>query len=770
MGPGPALCCMALLLATGSGVLAQNALPAAPAVQELFLEVSVNGEASGQVVRFTQGPRGLRVGVDSLRELGLDPAAFGLQGQGEVDLDQVPGLRYTYDAGRQTLALVLDDALRTPFQLQARRPERMAPTATAPGAVLNYNAYVQVRPQRSALVANELRYFNQRGVLTSTGLLTLSALDKRYLRYETYWNESDPDTLRSFQVGDMISSSLSWNRSLRLGGLQWSKSFALRPDLLTFPVASMRGSAVVPSTLSLYVNGMQQYAASVPSGPFVLNQVAGISGAGEATIVTQDAFGRTITTALPMYVDTRMLAAGLSEYSVETGFVRRGFAQTSFGYRSAPVASASGRYGWSDRLTLEAHGEAAAGLLNAGGGALAGLGQAGVLNANLAASTGQRSGLQGGLGYQYVSRRFSIDAQSQHATRGYVDLAARDGSPVPRASQRLSFNLTLPGEQSLGLSLVSYRAAPAEPARITSLSYAATLFRRVFFSISAYRDQKNRANRGLFFGVSTSFGERYAGGASSGRQNGISQRKQNLSRSPDLDGGLGWALQRGATGDTGFRQAQASYLGRYGQISALAQTIGAASSATLEASGSLVTMGGALAAARNVGGGFALVSTGGVGNVPVLHENRVIGATNAAGYMLIPNLNPYSGNRVSIDTSALPVDARVDRTEATVVPRRLSGTLASFPVQRYRAASVLLRDAQGQPLPLGTPVRHLESGAATIVGYDGIAFIDGLLEDNHLEAGAGSTLCQARFSYQAAKLPVMPVIGPLACLPAGDRP
>jgi outer membrane usher protein len=770
MGAGAAFCCMALLLATASGAAAQSAAPAAPVVQELFLEVSVNGEPSGQVVRFTQGKRGLRVGVDSLRELGLDPAAFGLVGQGEIDLDEVRGLRYSYDAGRQTVALVLDDALRTPFQLQARRPERMAPTPTAPGAVLNYNAYLQVRPQRSALVANELRYFNQRGVLTSTGLLTLSSLDKHYLRYETYWNESDPDTLRSFQVGDMISSSLSWNRSLRLGGVQWSKSFALRPDLLTFPVASMRGSAVVPSALSLYVNGVQQYAASVPSGPFVLNQVAGISGAGEATIVTQDAFGRTVTTALPMYVDTRMLAAGLSEYSVETGFVRRGYAQTSFGYRAAPVASASGRYGWSDRLTLEAHGEVAAGLLNAGGGALAALGQAGVLNASLAASTGKHSGFQGGLGYQYVSRRFSVDAQSQHATRGYADLAARDGSPVPRASNRLSFNLALPGEQSLSLSLVSYRAAPAEPARITSLSYAATLFRRIFFSISAYQDHKNRANRGLFFGLSTSFGDRYAGGAMSGRQNGISQRNQNLTRSPDLDGGVGWALQNGGTGDTPFRQAQASYLGRYGQITAQAQTIGASSSATVEASGSVVTMGGAVAAARNVGGGFALVSTGGVGNVPVLHENRVIGATNAAGYMLIPNLNPYSGNRVSIDTSALPVDARVDSTQATVVPRRLSGTLASFPVQRYRAASVLLHDAQGQPLPPGTPVRHLESGAATIVGYDGVAFIDGLLEDNQLEAGEGSAVCRARFRYQAGDTPALPVIGPVACLRAGGRP
>lgn len=749
------------------------ALPAAPvpdAAQDLYLEVSVNGEPTGQIVRFSRGKSGLRVSVATLRELGLDPSAFGLGEQGEVDLDQVRGLRYDYDAGRQSVALRLDDSLRQPFLLQARSTEPPAPTTVAPGLLLNYNAYVQVRPQRSALAFNELRYFNRHGVLTSTGLLTLSSLERDYLRYETYWNMSDPDTLRSFQVGDLVSSSLSWNRSLRMGGVQWSKSFALRPDLLTYPVAAVRGSALVPSSLALYVNGIQQLSASVPSGPFVLNQVSGISGAGEATVVTRDAFGRTTTTAMPLYIDTRMLASGLSEYSMEAGFVRRGFGQTSFGYKASPVANASGRYGWSDSVTLEAHGEAGAGLLNAGAGGLFGLRQAGVFNASATASTGKQTGWQGGLGYQYIGRRIGVDAQTTHASRGYADLAARDGSPVARAASRLSMNLSLPGEQSLSLSWIAYRAPPAEPARIVSLSYAITLLRRVFFSVSAFQDQKNRNNRGLFFSLSTGFGNGVSGGALSGRQNGVVQRGVNLSRSPDLDGGIGWALQRGETGDSPFSQAQASYLGRYGQLSALVQSGIGPASATLEASGALVGMGGTLAATRNVGGGFALVSTDGVPNVPVVHENRLIGATNAAGFLLIPNLNPYVGNRVSIDASALPADARLSATHATVAPKRLSGMLVSFPVQRYRAASVVLHDAAGAPLPLGMPVRHAESGAGTIVGYDGIAFIDNLQQENHLEAGQGASLCTARFTYRPSEENSMPVIGPIPCLRPGGQP
>jgi outer membrane usher protein len=57
--------------------------------------------------------------------------------------------------------------------------------------------------------------------------------------------------------------------------------------------------------------------------------------------------------------------------------------------------------------------------------------------------------------------------------------------------------------------------------------------------------------------------------------------------------------------------------------------------------GALVFMDGGVHAARQVGAGFALVSTDGVGGVPVLQENQVIGKTSGSGYLLVPNLNPY---------------------------------------------------------------------------------------------------------------------------------
>ena len=249
--------------------------------------------------------------------------------------------------------------------------------------MLNYDAYAQTSGLSRLSLYTEQRYFSPSGVFSNTGISYLGARANladgtgRYIRYDTYWTHSDQDTMRTLRLGDTITSSLDWSRSIRIAGVQWGRNFSLRPDLVTFPVAAISASSVVPSSIALYINGVQQYSSTVPAGPFVVNQIPGITGAGQATIVTRDALGRSIATTVPLYVDTRLLARGLSSYSVEAGFVRRRFSVRSFDYDHAPAFSASGRYGLDDALTLEGHAESAPGVYNLGAGALVRLGEAG---------------------------------------------------------------------------------------------------------------------------------------------------------------------------------------------------------------------------------------------------------------------------------------------------------------------------------------------------------------------------------------------------------
>lgn len=769
--------------------------------EELFLEVTLNGQETGLIQRFTRRPAmGLRSSVQNLRELELDPALFGVEGRDSFDLDEVQGLRYSFDAARQSIALRVDDALRTPVALSARTVREPGTASVTPGAVFSYDLYTRFGQSRSLSLANEVRYFNDSGVFSSTGTFNTSAQLTQFVRLDTSWVRANPDTLETWQVGDLISSSLPWSRSLRMGGVQWRKSFDLRPDLLTFPVASLAGTSVVPSAVSLYVNGVRQVETAVPSGPFVINQVSGISGAGQATLVTRDTAGRAVTTVVPLYVDTRLLAEGLSDYSYELGVLRRNYSAHSFSYGRAPVVSGSLRHGVSERLTVEAHGEAGRGLLNGGGGLMYRMGQVGVVSASLAASAGRGArpgsrsdlglgpglpgnvvdpaapvdtvagentstsgkGAQASIGYQYLSPRFSIDVQTLRASRHYSDLGTLDGGGTVRASSRANLSLALPGRQSLSMSLISLRTSLAPPARVSALSYSATLGQGLYLSVSAFRDLRDAQARGVFFSLSGSFGDRISANASSGRQNGVRSKSFTLGRSADYGGGFGWGLQSQQNNGATLRQAQGVYLGNYGQVSALVQDSAGRRDGSLGASGSLVLMDGGVHAARQVGAGFALVSTG-IAGLPVLQENRPIGRTSSSGYLLVPNLTPYMRNQIAIDTSALPLDARIARTSVGAVPARLSGLLAAFPVEKYIAATVILHDDQGKPLAPGITVRHRESGASTVVGFDGVAFIDQLAPLNHVEATVDGRACVAQFRYEQDSKLALPAIGPVAC-------
>ncbi|WP_402720072.1 fimbria/pilus outer membrane usher protein [Janthinobacterium rivuli] len=735
--------------------------PAAP--NELYLEVTVNAESTGLILRFTQVGKGLRSSVANLQQLGLDPARLVAPGQTEVALDAIPGLSYEYDAARQSVSLQVADDLRAPYRISARTAAQTPPSRVTPGAVLNYEAYAELGQTRRAAIFNDVRYFNDSGVFSNTGTVNLGADQRKYMRFDTFWSHADPETLQTWQVGDLISSSLSWSRAVRVGGVQWRKNFQLRPDLLTFPVASVDGTALVPSSLSLYVNGVQQYAASVPSGPFVLNQVAGINGAGQATLITRDALGRSVTTVLPLYVDTRMLAGGLSDYSVEAGAVRRDYGRRLFGYERQLVASASVRHGVSDSFTFEGHAELAAGLYQAGAGALLRLGQAGVLNGSLSASTGRSRGVQLGTGYQYMGPRFSVDVQSVRTSAGFGDLASRDGSPVVRAADRFTVSLPLPAGSSISSSYISYRTPVGPPSKLATVGYSATLLHGLFFNASLFQDLRQREKRGFYFGLSMAFDNNLSLSVNSSRQNGESGRSVSAQRAADFGGGFGWNVQAGTAGGNVYRQAQVEYLGNDGRVSARTQSSSMGNASSLGAAGALVLMDGHVEAARQVGNGFALVSTGGVGNIPVLHENRQIGVTGRGGYLLVPNLNPYGNNQISIATDELDVDARVPVSNINVVPQYLAGVLADFPIERYSAATVIVQDAQGKPLATGLPVLHLQSGKQTVVGFDGIVFVDDLLEQNQLQVGEGDGACTVRFAYVRPAAGGLPVIGPLRC-------
>ena len=90
--------------------------------------------------------------------------------------------------------------------------------------------------------------------------------------------------------------------------------------------------------------------------------------------------------------------------------------------------------------------------------------------------------------------------------------------------------------------------------------------------------------------------------------------------------------------------------------------------------------------------------------------------------------------------------------------------MVRFDVQPIRAALLVLHDARGEPLPLGTRVRLLGgSGQQGMVGYDGETYFDSLEPHNTLEASTPQGTCRVRFDHADDGHNSIPRIGPLIC-------
>ena len=140
------------------------------------------------------------------------------------------------------------------------------------------------------------------------------------------------------------------------------------------------------------------------------------------------------------------------------------------------------------------------------------------------------------------------------------------------------------------------------------------------------------------------------------------------------------------------------------------------------AEGSLTLLDGSLHALRYIQQGMALVSTHGIGHVPVMLENRPAGETDEDGYLLLTDLPRYHNSKVSINPLDLPADVIAPVTDMHARPGNSSAVKVEFNVHHAVTVQARLVDSRRRPLPLGSVVSTPQG--ATIVGRDGFIWLE----------------------------------------------
>lgn len=191
-----------------------------------------------------------------------------------VALSEGDGLSCRYDERLQSIALQIapERLTTTSFDVQAEQEANDdSALALTPGrsAVLRYSLVASGEDRRDGLsysgvsAAIDARFYDSGGKARQTLLVGHDGRGLRGLRLDTAWTKFDPARRRVWTVSDSITGATG-SRPIRFAGLRIGHDFRTRPGLVTVPLPGVAGSAAVPSSLDVYIDGLKRYSTQVP--------------------------------------------------------------------------------------------------------------------------------------------------------------------------------------------------------------------------------------------------------------------------------------------------------------------------------------------------------------------------------------------------------------------------------------------------------------------------------------------------------------------------
>ncbi len=756
------------LLPVTAPALAQTASVSPEDYEQTIIELRLNDQAQTQTVVAWRGPdQSLLISAGEFARLRLrEPATATVEigGQRYFRFDAIPGIAIDVDDKTQSAAVIApaDAFLPTHTQLDALRYSRV--DAVGYGGFFNYDlSATSQQGEVDTGVFMEPGIYSPQGVLTSTLAARSNSGHTGLTRLDTVFVRDMPDRIQTLRVGDAISAPGSWGQSVRFGGIQFGTNFATQPGLVTTPLLGTSGEALVPSTVDVFLNGQRIAQADVPPGPFTLDGVPAISGAGEMQVVITDALGRQQIVSQPYYSGRQMLRAGLDEYSFGIGAIREDFGLRSNAYGGL-VGSATWRRGFSDRLTAEVHGEGQADGAAAVGVDLAvQVAKAGILTTTLA-SGGESlgDGWLAGMGFERSGRRFSGYLRNLFTSEHFARIGSErlQYRPRSRSFGGLGLNLGKSGSLQLAAGYESYWNEP--DSKSLGLSYSILPGTLGSLSLSVTHRQ-NGSGQGIdaYLSWTRSLGQRRTGNVTTGYGPSGDGRAfsvgATLQKSLPVGTGTGYLLSAASDGDAllGY-----SLQGQPGTVHVEYARRDDRDGVRAGAIGGLAFTPAGLFASRRLDRSFAVLEFDGYPGLTVLHENQPIGRTDKKGRLLIDGLRAYEANKISLRPREIPLDASLQNESMTFTPAWRSGAVVRFPIQRANAATLRLVLPDGSPVPAGAEVIFGE--ARFPVALDGMIYVTGLSADVEVEASWRDHVCRARLSRPAGREPV-PDLGTVTC-------
>jgi outer membrane usher protein len=666
-----------------------------------------------------------------------------VRGQSWYPLSALPGFAARFHPAAQSVDLEFAPQAFTATRLTQPAPKRPTVSKAEPALALNYDLSLTRSAARGAMAQQDLGALLEAAVSGDAGVLSSSYAGRnlavrgfdaapRWQRLETSFTRDFPEPRISLRLGDLATHAGAIGRPVFFGGVQLSRNFALEPGFVSRPIPSLAGTSSAPSTLELYINDVLRQTGNLPAGPFTINELPLPDSTGQVRMVVRDILGRETVVEQSFLSSNALLAAGLSDWSVEAGELRR-----NLGLPDARYATRFGAGLYRLGLSPDWTGELRAGISRPQQEASIAfshahtpwpvLVQAGLSGSRSALANGHAYGAGWLLSLERAGVASGWLLRTEGNTAAWRGLGQDLQTPPTRRQTTLSHRLSAGAWGSLGLSAAQTVAGDGSRYLAATAGQSVRVGYRSTLSLGVTRLTGSTAGTRLTATLFVPLGPRSVLSATAAHtRHGDSDTTVGLSASPDEPDGWAWRLLAGERSSAG--QAEAG-LYRDGPRGSLALDLGQTrelQTLRLGAQGAWVAVDGALFATRRSGPAMALVEVPGQAGVGVSLLGQVAARTGSDGRALLPQLLPYQANAVRLDPSDLPIGAELDSVEMSAVPAARSVVKLRFPVRSGRAALIRVRLADGEPAPPGAEVGIVGDPQVFYMARRGEVFVTGL--------------------------------------------
>ncbi|WP_216935062.1 MULTISPECIES: fimbria/pilus outer membrane usher protein [unclassified Acinetobacter] len=599
------------------------------------------------------------------------------------------------------------------FEDQAYDLEVLQPEKADFGGFVNYSLFYS-RDSRD----HEFNTFSEVGIFKDYWLFKNAFLyrnepegnEQKLLRVSSSLDFEFPDKFLRLTVGDTTSPYSTLNSSFRFGGLSLGTIYTDRPDFIYWNIPALNGSASLPSTVDLYINGINLYKDSVVPGNYNLPAGSIVNQAGDAQIVVEDILGNKTVRSFPVYINNRLLKPKLNEYNISLGKLRYNYDYVDDDYRDF-FTKLFFRRGLTSSTTMGGDLLYSEKVSNFDLLWTQGVSKYFLLDTVFSVSKADKEDQQGYAGSIAITRDFtnwSFGLNSRYFTKKYEYLSQEDYNSNIKTSDIIYFNFfDLKIIDSLNVSYVQQSSYLAEDfleddRKILDIRASKKITDNLYTSLGFFKDFGDGDDGGFNVAFSYDWGDKgqvYLDHDTDNNETGLSYSRRTMTQN-----GFDYVLGVNQRDDEINYNAYGLWKTSIGNLQLSHDEFEDRRNSQAMFDGALVWLGSKVALTKYADNAFALVNVDQHSDLDIYRSASLVGSTNNNGYMFIHNIIPYINYDISFDHNQLAMEETFKHSSKKIIGLDQRGYKLDFPIYKTKRIALRIKDFKQNNLIAGSEV------------------------------------------------------------------